>query len=44
MSRELKGRTLVQWIIGVWFEEEVLQANHDSVKVEYGLPVLAQDV
>ena len=37
-------RTLVQWIICVGLEEEVLQANHNGVQVQHGLPVFSQDV
>jgi hypothetical protein len=40
----LAPRTLVQRVVGVGLEEEVLQADHDGVEVEHGLPVLAQDV
>lgn len=36
--------TLVQRVIGVWLEEEVLQADHDRGEVEYWLPVLAENV
>lgn len=34
-------RTLVERVIGVGFEEEVLESNHNRVEVEYWLPVLA---
>ena len=40
----LASRTLVERVVGVGLEEEVLQADHDGVEVEHGLPVLAQDV
>lgn len=36
--------TLVEGIVGVRFEEEVLQPDHDGVQVEDGFPVLAEDV
>lgn len=41
---ERAKRTLVQRVVGVGFEEEVLQSDHDGVEVEDGLPVFAQDV
>lgn len=37
-------RTLIKRILGIGLEEEVLEADHDGVEVEHGLPVLAQDV
>jgi hypothetical protein len=38
------GRTFVERIIGVGFEEEVLESNHDGVEVQYGFPVFTKDV
>lgn len=36
--------TLVERVVCVGLEEEVLEAHHDAVEVEHGLPVFAQDV
>lgn len=36
--------TLVQRIVRIGFEEEVLQADHYRVEVEYGLPVFSKNV
>ncbi len=36
--------TLVQRIIRVGLKEEILQADHDRVEVEHGLPVFSQNV
>lgn len=38
------GRTFVERIIGIRLEEQVLQADHDRVEVEDGLPIFAEDV
>lgn len=42
--RRARKPTLVEGIVGVGFEEEVLQSDHDGVQVEDGFPVLAEDV
>jgi hypothetical protein len=39
-----RKRTLVERVIGVRFEEQVLQSDHDGVEVENGFPVFAKDV
>lgn len=36
--------TLIQWVVGVWLQEEVLKADHYGVEVENRFPVLSQDV
>ena len=36
--------TFVQRVVGIGLEEEKLQAVHDRVQAEHGLPVLAQDI
>lgn len=36
--------TLVEGVVGVRFEEEVLQPDHDGVQIEDGFPVFAEDV
>jgi len=41
---EERRRTLVERVVGVGLEEQVLEADHDGVEVQDGLPVLAQDV
>lgn len=38
------GRILVQRVIGIGLQEQVLQAVHDRVDGQHGLPVLPQDV
>lgn len=40
----MSEHTFVQWVIRVGLEEEILQADHDRVEVEDGLPVLAENV
>lgn len=37
-------RTLVKRIISIWFQEQVLQANHDGIQVEDRFPVFTKDV
>lgn len=36
--------TFVQWIVRIWLKEQILQADHDRVEVEDGLPVLSENV
>jgi len=36
--------SLLSGSVGFWFEEQVLQPDHDRVEVEHGFPVLSQDV
>lgn len=41
---QVLGSLLVQRVARIGLEEEELQADDDGVQVEYGLPVLAQNV
>ena len=43
-GRRGSGRTFVQRVVGVRLKEEVLEADHDGVEVQDGLPVFAEDV
>lgn len=36
--------TLVQRVIGVWLQEQVLQADHNGVEIEDRFPVFSEDV
>ena len=40
----IQERAFVQWIIRVWFQEEVLQANHDRRQVQHRVPIFSKDI
>jgi hypothetical protein len=43
VSEEIRGLS-VEWVVWVWFVEQVDQTVDDGIDVKYGLPVLTQNV
>lgn len=44
ISLQFIGRLLIQWVLGIGFQEQILQSIHDGIDGEHGFPILAQNV